>query len=294
MEWRERGIEMVYTDACNNRCCTCQYWKGERRYDARTKRVHYENSVSNLEPCAMNENAIEPKKCAETDFCDVLTCGVCDNADSSEGKNRKKEKTSLGKELRLVLGVGLAGFLVASVLFFICKKMYSPVPKAEPCFVKSEIDWDNDLKGVSLPVKGKYIDGLKFADDFLLCIAYPHSDNLGDRYFTRIKFLFKTKACRDKECFGVHLEAFFSPKIVPAENLVMGVKEVHAINLSFWDRDGKKSNVNVTELNSKLEEMLMELMIPFNNVEGISSSEKIKDEVIWVRSYGLEYMVTGR
>jgi hypothetical protein len=74
----------------------------------------------------------------------------------------------------------------------------------------------------------------------------------------------------------------------------MGVKEVHAINLSFWDRDGKKSNVNVMELNSKLEEMLMELMIPFNNVEGISSSEKIKDEIIWVRSYGLEYMVTGR
>ena len=29
-------------------------WKGERRYDARTKRVHYENSTANLEPCAMN------------------------------------------------------------------------------------------------------------------------------------------------------------------------------------------------------------------------------------------------
>ncbi len=47
-------MSMTYTDASNNRCCTCQYWKGERRYDARTKRVHYENSTANLEPCAMN------------------------------------------------------------------------------------------------------------------------------------------------------------------------------------------------------------------------------------------------
>ena len=46
-------MSMTYTDASNNRCCTCQYWKGERRYDARMKRVHYENFASDLEPCSM-------------------------------------------------------------------------------------------------------------------------------------------------------------------------------------------------------------------------------------------------
>lgn len=34
-------------------CCTCQYWRGERWYDARMRRVHYELS-SSPDPCAMN------------------------------------------------------------------------------------------------------------------------------------------------------------------------------------------------------------------------------------------------
>ena len=34
-------------------CCLCQSWRGERRYDARVGRVHYELS-SSVDPCAMN------------------------------------------------------------------------------------------------------------------------------------------------------------------------------------------------------------------------------------------------
>lgn len=30
----------------DKKCCTCQSWKGERRYDARSGRVFYDNSLS--------------------------------------------------------------------------------------------------------------------------------------------------------------------------------------------------------------------------------------------------------
>lgn len=47
---------MVYTPdvkATRVQCCLCQHWKGERWFDARVGRVHYEAS-SSVPACVMN------------------------------------------------------------------------------------------------------------------------------------------------------------------------------------------------------------------------------------------------
>ena len=45
---------MTATSPNNQWCCTCQSWQGERRFDARSGRLFYDNAMSKVQaPCSM-------------------------------------------------------------------------------------------------------------------------------------------------------------------------------------------------------------------------------------------------
>lgn len=190
------------------------------------------------------------------------------------------------KKAVVVIG-GVAVILGVVVGWFLWKS--PPRSLSMPTLAFVEVDWTKEVPSAECLRPGECLGTIAFSSPLELKDVYPYSDDVAERYFTRLKLSFEGSGRLGETNVIVRCEAVACPRLVPGDRLAIGFRQVEKVSSCLFDKQFEnRVDADTQGVESRVREEVLGMTLYFDK-EGVPPEAADSLVRIWVRTDGLEY-----
>lgn len=156
------------------------------------------------------------------------------------------------------------------------------------------VDWSKEVFSEKCLTPGAHLGAIEFASPLELKGIYPYSDDVAERYFTRLKLSFQGEGRVGGSNAVVRCEAVAYPRFVPGDRLAIGFRRVEKVGCFLFDKQSEsRIDADTQAVDARVREDVLGMILRFDQ-EGVPSEAANPSVRIWVRTEGLEYSSSAR